>query len=330
MQSRSVSVIIPCFNCQGTIAETLASIAAQTLAPVEMIAVDDGSSDQTWALLHELKRSRHPSLQILSHPGRQNYGSSISRCLGLAHAAADYIAFLDADDLYAPTKLQQQIAAFERHPEIVMCHTAVRVFGDLDQAAYYETAFSGSPDQPYWLRRQSDYLRRNRICISSSMMRVDALRQIPFSFVGKRGVDDWLCWSLLAGKGKFLYIGEPLTLYRVHPDSITSRLTRPSLATKSEATWWEIRLGKLYAGLEYKFVLLARSDGFLHSLRVFASIAEDLRQIVIAYHWHPGCDPDSQATLPPTLFVRLLSATTATLSSATAALARLSRLLAKP
>ncbi len=78
------------------------------------------------------------------------------------------------------------------------------------------------------------------------------------------------------------------------------------MKTKSVAALWEVRLRKLYAGLEFKLVLLARSDRFLHSLRVMGSIAEDLRLILIAYLWNPGSNPDSNATLQPNALVKLL------------------------
>jgi len=258
--------------------------------------------------LHELQESRYPHLRLLSHPGHENHGASMARALGVAHASGEYIAFLDADDLYAPRKLEQQLAAFERYPEIVMCHTAVEVFGDLDQSAFYEAALSGSPESPYWFRRQKDYLVRNRICLSSSLVRADALNRVPFSFVGASKVlfEDWLCWSLLAGKGRFLYLPEQLTFYRVHCDSVTSRITQSSIKTKSVAALWGVRLRKLYAGLEFKMVLLARSDTFAHSLRVMGSIAEDLRLILIAYLWNPGSNPDSNITLQPNALVKLL------------------------
>lgn len=306
MKPGSITVIIPCFNCQSTIAETLASVASQTLPPEEVILVDDGSSDQTWEVLHDLKANAYPDLIILSHPYRLNYGSSMARCLGVHHASGEFIAFLDADDVFAPTKLERQLAAFRQYPEIVMCHTAVKVIGDPDQAFYFESAFSGSPNGPYWLRRQKDYLIRNRICISSSLVRADVLNRVPFSFVGKQGVEDWLCWSLLASQGQFLYLPEPLTLYRVHPSSITARLTGSSLKVKSIAAMWQSRLRVIYAGLEFKLALLARSDSFPHSLRVAGSILEDLRQILIAYHWYPGSQPNSEVTIKAHLFGRFL------------------------
>ena len=305
MKPGTITVIIPCYNCQSTIAETLASIAAQTLPPQEVILVDDGSSDQTWEVLHALKASDYPKIIILSHPHRLNYGSSMARCLGLHHASGEFIAFLDADDLFAPLKLEQQLAAFRRYPEIVMCHTAVKVIGDPGQADYFESAFSGSPEIPYRFRRQKDYLIRNRICISSSLVRADVLRRVPFSFVGKQGVEDWLCWSLLASQGPFLFLPEQLTLYRVHPTSITSRLTGSSSKVKTVASMWQSRLRGIYAGLEFKLALLARSDSFPHSLRVTGSILEDLRQILIAYHWYPGGQPNSEVAIKVNLFGRL-------------------------
>jgi hypothetical protein len=118
--------------------------------------------------------------------------------------------------------------------------------------------------------------------------------------------EDWLCWSLLAGKGRFLCLSEQLTLYRVHRDSITSRITQSSIKTKSVAALWEVQLRKLYASLEFKLVLLARSDTLTHGLRVLGSIAEDLRLILIGYLWNPGCNPDSDATLQPNALVKLL------------------------
>jgi len=305
MKPGAITVIIPCFNCQSTIAETLGSIASQVLPPEEVILVDDGSSDQTWDVLHALKSSDYPEIIILSHPHRLNYGSSMARCLGLHHATGEFIAFLDADDVFAPLKLEQQLAAFRRYPEIVMCHTAVKVIGDPGQADYFEAAFSGSPEVPYWLRHQRDYLIRNRICISSSLVRADVLKRVPFSFVGKQGVEDWLCWSLLASHGPFLFLPEPLTLYRVHPASITSRLTGSSSKVRTVASMWQTRLRGIYAGLEFKLALLARSDSFPHSLRVSGSILEDLRQILIAYHWYPGHQPNSEMAIKANLFGRL-------------------------
>ena len=110
------------------------------------------------------------------------------------------------------------------------------------------------------------------------------------------------CWRERA----FLYLPDQLTLYRVHGGPITSRPTQSSVGTQSVALLWAVRLRKLYAGLEFKMILLARSDTFMEGLRVAGSIAEDLRLILIAYLWIPGPHPDRDATLKPHALVKLL------------------------
>jgi glycosyltransferase involved in cell wall biosynthesis len=306
MEGDRVSVVIPCFNNKQTLGHTLASVAAQTKPASEVIVVDDGSTDGSWELLHQLRQSSYPHLKILCHEEHQNYGASLTRSLGVAHAQGDYIALLDADDLFAPEKLERQLEAFARHPNLVLCHTAVRVFVDLEKAAYFKSAFSGSPTSPYRYRSQRDYLIRNRICNSSVLVKAGQFRDLPCSFVGKDSVEDWLCWCLLAARGEYLYLDQPLTLYHVHSASKTAALTHGGSASVAIATQSANKLRQLYVNLEFKLVLLARSESSLHALRVLGSIGEDLRRIVLAYLWNPGCDPNSARTIRPNLLIRML------------------------
>lgn len=302
----SVSVVIPCFNCSDTIADCLASIRQQTYAVLEIIVVDDGSTDDSWQRLHQLRSTSYPNLRILCHEHHQNYGASLTRSVGIAAAKAEYIALLDSDDLFEPRKLEKQLQAFSRFPDLVLCHTAVRVIGDRDQAAYFEAAFSGSPREPYRYRKQRDYLIRNRICNSSVVAKAAILKCIPCSFLGRDSVEDWLCWCLLAAKGDFLFLDHPLTTYRVHGTSKTSALTHGGDVSLSIAQQTSKKLRQLYVNLEFKLVLLARSESSLHGLRVLGSIGEDLRLIVISYLWNPGCEPNSTAMIKPSLLVKLL------------------------
>jgi hypothetical protein len=208
--------------------------------------------------------------------------------------------------LFEPLKLERQLAEFMSHPDLVLCHTAVRVFGDPGQEAYFRAAFSGSPLAPYSYREQRDYLIRNRICNSSVLVKAELLKQLPISFVGQDSVEDWLCWCLLAAKGKYLYLDQPLTAYRVHPASKTAALTGGGRSNHSIASQTAMKLHQLYVALEFKLVLLARSESSLHGLRVLGSIFEDLRKILILYLWNPGSDPNSKVTLRPNLLTRML------------------------
>jgi hypothetical protein len=88
-----------------------------------------------------------------------------------------------------------------------------------------------------------------------------------------------------------------------------SHFTQSSMKIKSVAFLWEVRLRKPDARLEFKMVLLARSDALLHCLRLMGSILGDLRQTLIADFWNPGSNPDSDATLKTNALVRIFAET---------------------
>ena len=103
----TVSVVIPCFNAAAFVEEAVASVTAQTHAPAEIIAVDDGSTDDTPAVLESLRRNSPIPFQVISGP---NEGPSAARNRGLARARGTWIQFLDADDVLAPGKFRHQLA----------------------------------------------------------------------------------------------------------------------------------------------------------------------------------------------------------------------------
>ena len=103
-----VSAVIPCYRCKDTIDAAVASIAAQTLPPAEVILVDDCGRDGTLETLHELASVYPPGwVKVVSQP--TNGGPSCARNAGWRTATQEYVAFLDADDSWAPAKLELQI-----------------------------------------------------------------------------------------------------------------------------------------------------------------------------------------------------------------------------
>lgn len=105
----TVSVVVPCYNAEAFVAEAATSALGQTVAPVEVLCVDDGSTDGTLGVLRRLEAD-HPAVRVMTGP---NGGPSAARNRGLAEATGDYVQFLDADDLLAPTKLEHQLALAE-------------------------------------------------------------------------------------------------------------------------------------------------------------------------------------------------------------------------
>ncbi|HEX7024733.1 MAG TPA: glycosyltransferase family A protein, partial [Gemmatimonadales bacterium] len=114
-----VSCIVPVYNGSRFLLQALRSIAAQTWPHTEVIVIDDGSTDAT------------PSLAEAAGPGvrwirQENQGPASARNTGLGHATGSFVAFLDADDLWVPDKLERQLARFRERPELMICLAGMR------------------------------------------------------------------------------------------------------------------------------------------------------------------------------------------------------------
>src|SRR5262249_59293001 len=100
-ESPTISVVIPCYNGARFLRETLASVLAQTLPPLEVLVIDDGSTDDSGAVAE----SFGPPVRVIRQP---NQGESVARNRGIEEAKGEWVGFLDADDLWNPDKLERQ------------------------------------------------------------------------------------------------------------------------------------------------------------------------------------------------------------------------------
>jgi len=121
MESSLISCVIPAFNAESFIKETIDSALNQTYSKIEVIVVDDGSRDRT----ADIARSYGSRVRCLVRPHR---GAGAAKNAGVLEAQGEFIAFLDADDLWHPDKLTQQIARIAERPEIDLCYTQYRNF----------------------------------------------------------------------------------------------------------------------------------------------------------------------------------------------------------
>jgi glycosyltransferase involved in cell wall biosynthesis len=112
-----VSVVVPCWRCTATIDDAIASVAAQTLRPAEVLLVEDGSGDDTLAQLHRIAAAHAPGwIRVIAMPA--NGGPSRARNAGWDQATQPWIAFLDSDDTWGVRKLELQMAALDADPGI--------------------------------------------------------------------------------------------------------------------------------------------------------------------------------------------------------------------
>lgn len=186
-----VSVVVPCYRCTDTIGAAVASIAAQTLPPAEVVLVDDCSGDGTLEVLHSLAGG-YPAgwIKVVALPA--NGGPSRARNAGWEQATQEYIAFLDADDSWAPRKLELQMQALASDPEIALISHRVRV---RDRRL-----------EPLPLRRpiRTKIVSRRRLLLNNpfSTPSVVLRRDLPFRFNENfRYVEDYLLWAQIAHSG---------------------------------------------------------------------------------------------------------------------------------
>ena len=129
-----VSVVLNFLNEERFLEEAVHSVCAQTLADWELILVDDGSTDRSTKIARELA-AQDARIRYLDHPGHENKGGSASRNLGVANTAAPYVAFIDGDDVWVPTKLAEQVDLLERMPDVAMVNGALRCWYSWDPAS---------------------------------------------------------------------------------------------------------------------------------------------------------------------------------------------------
>jgi glycosyltransferase involved in cell wall biosynthesis len=117
-----VSVVIIFLDEAAFLADAIESVLAQTHGDWQLLLVDDGSSDRSTGIARNYAARHAGRIQYLDHEAHANRGMSASRNLGLAHARGKYLAFLDADDVWLPTKLEEQLLIAERYPEVALVY----------------------------------------------------------------------------------------------------------------------------------------------------------------------------------------------------------------
>lgn len=183
-----VSVVIPCYNCAGTLSRAVDSAINQSLPPAEIILVDDASTDETGVIVKRLADTFPHLVRALFLPA--NAGPSVARNAGWDCARSPYIAFLDADDAWHRQKLAVQAGWLDAHPEALMCGHV---------CAEYREGLEEYPCESVEVRYFSlrDMLISNRFSTPAVMLR----RETPFRFPeGKKHAEDYQLWLSIAAK----------------------------------------------------------------------------------------------------------------------------------
>ena len=207
-----VSVIVPLYNMERFIEETLYSIAASTYPNYEIVVMDDGSTDASLSIAqHFAETNTHVPIQVLTQP---NQGASEARNNAIKQAKGAYILPVDADDLVSPKYIGQAVEVLEKHTDVLVVGCEVEMFGDTNKRINYPS---------FSLQRLA---RKNMIAAPSMFRKVDWERAGGYC-KDIKGREDWDFWlSIFTEGGDFVRLPLVGIYYRVHSGSKRLRTQR--------------------------------------------------------------------------------------------------------
>lgn len=238
--SPDVSVIIPSYNSDRYIAETIGSVLNQSMSNLELIVVDDGSTDKT----REIVREFGAPVRLVA---QSNAGVCAARNRGIDEARGEFICLMDHDDFWFPHKLASQILALKNHSEAGVAYSPYLMWYPAPDGKYPEPAFLAptqgiddiDPEYSGWIYH---HLLLDCIMLTSSaMFRKEVFEKcgafdesLPYS-------EDWDLWLRISREYPFIKLRHPTTLYRQHPNQGNRKVRdidyRTVLLEKAVATW---------------------------------------------------------------------------------------------
>jgi glycosyltransferase involved in cell wall biosynthesis len=217
-----VSAIVPLYNSERFLAQSLNSALTQTWRNLEIVIVDDGSTDGSAAIADSYARS-YPDMIRVIH--QRNEGVCHARNTAMAAAHGDCFALLDADDIWLPHHLEVCVAELQRRPEAALVHA------DVERIDTDGNSLGRSPRM--WDRIHGDtfrvlYLRREHVCCSTTVFRREAIDSIGHFDVqfNRLGCEDRDLWLRMTGVAPFVYIDDVHTRYRMHGDNMSANFSK--------------------------------------------------------------------------------------------------------
>jgi glycosyltransferase involved in cell wall biosynthesis len=209
MNEPLVSVVMAVYNGETFLREAIESALAQTYGPLEIVVVDDGSTDGSAAILESFA----PKLRIFH---QENAGQAAARNLGISKASGEWIGFLDQDDLWDPRKTELQLNAAQVDDAVI--HAVPRI---IDSSGSVHQARIMNPQRSAAI---ADLIRSSTLSICTALVRRSALADIGgFDPRNRFGTEDYQLWLRLAAKGyRFRFLDEVLASRRLHDGNFSS------------------------------------------------------------------------------------------------------------
>lgn len=216
-----IDVVIPVYNGEKFVLEALESAVNQTLSPSRIIVVDDGSTDNTNKIASKYAETCKIQIKIIK---KQNGGLSSARNTGIKECTSEFIAFLDADDIWVKNKLEEQIKIYQTSEStnlaLVYCDYAVIDINGLTQYKNYKAPLDGKRMRGMVFKK---LLERNQITGSGSgvLIRRQVFEDVGLFDENLRFAEDWDMWLRIADKYEVDFSTEILVHIRKHEQNMT-------------------------------------------------------------------------------------------------------------
>jgi glycosyltransferase involved in cell wall biosynthesis len=214
-----ISVVIPVYNGEKTINETINSVLSQTFQDFELVIINDGSQDSTLEILSNIQ---DPRLKVFSYP---NAGLAASRNRGTSHAVGEYISFIDADDLWTSDKLEAQLKALQDNPEAAVAYSWTNYIDESSQFLRPGGYLTANGDVLAKLL-VVDFLENG----SNPLIRRQALIEVGGFDESLPAAEDWDILLRLAARYHFVAVPSPQILYRTSAYSMSANVVRQEAA----------------------------------------------------------------------------------------------------
>lgn len=231
-----ISVLVTSYNYDKYIQQTLDSILNQTYKNYEVIVVDDGSTDNSVALISKYVKE-YKKFHLYQHRGGVNKGFPASIKLGIEKAKGDYVAFLESDDYWAPDNLLEKVKTINKNNNVVIISNNIVTFGEdkeeVDKATFYVNLLDEFLTEKNIITAREDLF--NYIpTFSAVMIQRDILKNLDYDTPIPAFLDLYLYRQILA-KYPLYYIKKQLTYWRRHIKSFNSNQNQPEHYAKAEA-----------------------------------------------------------------------------------------------
>lgn len=283
-----VSVVVPAYNAEATLAETLASIQSQSLRDIEILVVDDGSTDRTAQIMAQIAADDRRVTAL----HQSNAGVATARNTGMAKASGQFAAFCDADDIWHPHKLERQVAALRADPQAGLCYAWHRRIGQDDRI------LSSSPTPRIEGFVLHQHLEWNFISNGSTVLvPMELARATGFDAclheAGNQGCEDYLFQLRIAHKHRFVCVPAYLVGYRQGAGGMSrgvDRMIRSHLQTFAimEAVLPEDAALKRVIDQRRTQLLIELSRNRLRRRDMTAAVSALLRAIAVGPRSVPG------------------------------------------